>query len=497
MSVQTHVVIAGAGPAGLTLAIELARRGVSYRIVDRRAGAFEGSRGKGIQPRTLEIFADLGVVDRILAAGGPYPSQWIHDADGGREEQVIATAEATATEPYGAPWMVMQSRTEAILRERLDELGGAVEWHTEVTEVIQADAIRVGLRTPTGASALTCCYLVGADGGRSTVRGLLGIDFPGKTLGARAMVADLRMHGLDRRYWHRFNDGDMSRQLALCPLQGTDLIQLQAPVAAEGDVGTDMACVQALIDERTGGSDLRVEDIAWISVYRMSARLATHYRSGDVFLVGDAAHVHPPTGGQGLNTSIQDAYNLGWKLAAVCEGAADTLLDSYEDERRPVAEEMLGLSTRLLDAARQGDMRRGRDTRQLDIGYASSPLRYESPSRQYGPRAGDRAPDAWFTTRHGTRKRLFELTQGPRWTLMIFNSDEETTSWPAGVDVHHVGTDHELRDSDGVFQSAYAACDGDGFVIRPDGYIGAIAGAGHLETLYGYLRSLLLAGVHI
>lgn len=317
MSVQTHVVIAGAGPAGLTLAIELARRSVSYRIVDRRAGAFEGSRGKGIQPRTLEIFADLGVVDPILAAGGPYPSQWIHDADGGREEQVIATAEATATEPYGAPWMVMQSRTEAILRERLGELGGAVEWHTEVTDVIQADAIRVGLRTPAGASALTCRYLVGADGGRSTVRGLLGIDFPGKTLGARAMVADLRMHGLDRRYWHRFNDGDMSRQLALCPLQGTDLIQLQAPVAAEGDIDTDVASVQALIDQRTGGSDLRVDDVAWVSVYRMSARLATHYRSGDVFLVGDAAHVHPPTGGQGLNTSIQDAYNLGWKLAAV------------------------------------------------------------------------------------------------------------------------------------------------------------------------------------
>jgi 2-polyprenyl-6-methoxyphenol hydroxylase-like FAD-dependent oxidoreductase len=497
MSVQTHVVIAGAGPAGLTLAIELARRGVPYRIVDRRTGAFEGSRGKGIQPRTLEVFADLGVVDRILAAGGPYPSQWIHDADGGREEQAIATAGSTATEPYGAPWMVMQSRTEAILRERLGELGGAVEWDTEVTDVVQADAIRVGLRTPTEASAVTCRYLIGADGGRSTVRGLLGIDFPGKTLGVRAMVADLRMRGLDRRYWHRFNDGDMSRQLALCPLQGTDLIQLQAPVAAEGDIDTDVASVQALIDERTGGSDLRVDDIAWISVYRMSARLATHYRSGDVFLVGDAAHVHPPTGGQGLNTSIQDAYNLGWKLAAVCEGAADTLLESYEDERRPVAEEMLGLSTRLLDAARQGDMRRGRDTRQLDIGYALGSLPCESPLRQRGPRAGDRAPDAWFTTRHGTRKRLFELTQGPHWTLMLFNGDDAITPWPAGVDVHHVGADRELHDSDGVFQSAYAAGDGDAFLIRPDGYIGAITDAAHRETLVDYLRAFIPAHLHV
>lgn len=497
MSVQTHVVIAGAGPAGLTLAIELARRGVSYRIVDRRAGAFEGSRGKGIQPRTLEVFADLGVVDRILAAGGPYPRQWIHDAKGGREEQVIAMAEATATEPYGAPWMVMQSRTEAILRERLGELGGTVTWDTEVTDVVQTDAIHVGLRTATGDSAITCRYLVGADGGRSTVRALLGIDFPGKTLGVRAMVADLRMHGLDRRYWHRFNDGDMSRQLALCPLQGTDLIQLQAPVAVEGDIATDMTSVQALIDERTGRADLRVDDIAWISVYRMSARLATCYRSGGVFLVGDAAHVHPPTGGQGLNTSIQDAYNLGWKLAAACAGAADTLLDSYEDERRPVAGAMLGLSTRLLDAARQGDMRRGPETRQLDIGYAASPWQHESPPRRQGPRAGDRAPDVWFTTAHSARTRLFELTQGTHWTLVLFHSDDATAAWPAGVHVHHIGADRELNDTAGVFKSAYAASDGDGFLIRPDGYIGAIAGAGHLQTLAMYVRAFMPVNRHV
>lgn len=490
MSVPTHVVIAGAGPAGLTLAIELARRGVSYRIVDRRAGPFEGSRGKGIQPRTLEVFADMGVVDRMLAAGGPYPSQWIHDALGGREEQAIATAPGTDTEPYGAPWMVMQSRTEAILRERLGELGGAVTWDTEVTDVAQEETLRVGIRTAGADGMLTCRYLVGADGGRSTVRGRLGIDFPGKTLGVRAMVADLRLHGLDRRYWHRFQEGDMGRQLALCPLQGTDLVQLQAPVPAEGDIATDIAGVQALIDERTDRSDLRVEAIAWLSVYRMSARLATRYRSGNVFLIGDAGHVHPPTGGQGLNTSIQDAYNLGWKLAAACDGAPDALLDSYEDERRPVAEAMLGLSTRLLDAAKQGDIRRGRETRQLDIGYADSPLRYESPVRRYGVHAGDRAPDAWFTTRDGTRRRVFDLTQGPHWTLILFNGDDATIAWPAGIDVHRIGPDRELRD-DGSFRSTYGASDGDAFLIRPDGYIGAIVDAAGHDALADYARRYL------
>jgi hypothetical protein len=125
----------------------------------------------------------------------------------------------------------------------------------------------------------------------------------------------------------------------------------------------------------------------------MNARLADRYSDGRVFLVGDAAHIHPPTGGQGLNTSIQDAYNLGWKLAAVIGGAAATLLDSYESERRPVAAGMLGLATGLLEAAKRGDMRRGREVQQLDIGYPGSPLALAQPERVAGVLAGDRAPD--------------------------------------------------------------------------------------------------------
>lgn len=126
----------------------------------------------------------------------------------------------------------------------------------------------------------------------------------------------------------------------------------------------------------------------------MNARLAERYRVGRVFLVGDAAHAHPPTGGQGLNTSVQDAYNLGWKIAAVLRGAGEDMLDSYEAERRPVAETVLGLSTRVLDDQQRGGMRRGREVYQLDIGYPGSPLAKELPERENGIRAGDRAPDA-------------------------------------------------------------------------------------------------------
>ncbi|MFS2021473.1 FAD-dependent monooxygenase, partial [Massilia sp. CT11-108] len=220
-------------------------------------------------------------------------------------------------------------------------------------------------------------YVVGTDGGRSTVRHLLGIGFPGKTLGVRALVADVALTGLARDAWHRFNGDDMARRLEVCPLAGTDLFQVQAPVPPEGDVDLSAQALDALVRDRTGRDDVHVASVSWASAYTMNARLADRYRVGRVFLAGDAAHTHPPTGGQGLNTSVQDAYNLGWKLAAVLAGAPDDLLDTYEAERRPLAAAMLQLSTALLDAARRGgEMRRGRETRQLDLAYPDSPLAF-------------------------------------------------------------------------------------------------------------------------
>src|SRR5690606_37529769 len=184
--------------------------------------------------------------------------------------------------------------------------------------------------------------------------------------------------------------------VAICPLAGTDLFQIQDPIPLDGQADLSAEGLTALVFERTGRADLVVRSVSWASDYRMHARLADRYRVGRVFLVGDAAHAHPPTGGQGLNTSVQDAYNLGWKLAATLNGAREDLLDSYEAERRPVAQTMLGLSNRLLDAQKQSGMRREREVHQLDIGYRDSPLAKELPTRKGGIRAGDRAPDAPF-----------------------------------------------------------------------------------------------------
>lgn len=494
--VPTDVIICGAGAAGLTLALDLARRGVAFRLLEQSDAPFNGSRGKGIQPRTQELLEDLGVLDRMVAAGGFYPPQRVHQADGSHiDSPVVEVGVATPAEPYTLPLMVPQFLAEATLRERLAELGHRPEFGNAVVGFVQdGDGVTVEVEGRAGRSIQRARYLVGADGGRSFVRRTLGIGFPGRSLGARAVVADIALTGLSRDAWHRFNSEDKEAQMALCPLAGTDLFQLQAPVPLEGEVDLSAAGLMAMVAARTGRQDIRIDSVAWASAYAMSARLADHYRCGRVLLMGDAAHTHPPTGGQGLNTSMQDAYNLGWKLAAVLEGASQALLDTYEEERRPIAADMLGMATRLLDAARQGDMRRGREVQQLDLGYRQSTLSRHAADRS-GERlqAGDRAPDALLRGAAGQGRRLFEVFRGTHWTLFGF----ETTATPfaprSGLHIHRIGAGGELVDETGQVRTAYALSAGDWVLVRPDGYIAAIRAANDAAAMEDQLRDLGLA----
>ncbi|MGO4702054.1 FAD-dependent oxidoreductase [Dyella sp. 2RAB6] len=487
---KIDVLICGAGAAGLTLAIELARRGIAFRLVEKMDVPFHGSRGKGIQPRTLEVFEDLGIVDRIMAAGGLYPAVREYRGDGSHaESEVVERADPTPAEPYALPRMLPQYLTEAILRERLRELGHAPEFGCELIDFSQDEAgVVARLRKHGNDEVVHAQYLAGADGGRSFVRKALGVEFPGKTLGVRAIVADVTLAGLSRDAWHRFNDGSMERQLAVCPLAGTELFQIQAPIPMEGEVDLTAAGLTAMLHDRSGRSDLLVSSVSWASAYQMNARLADRYRMQHVFLIGDAAHIHPPTGGQGLNTSIQDAYNLGWKLAAVLRGAADALLDTYEQERRPVAAEVLGLSTQLLAAAKQGDMRRGRNVRQLDLGYTDSTLSLELPERVHGPYAGDRAPDAPMLGASGQPMRVSALLKGTHWTLFGYEADRACVPARPGLRIHIVGEGAELVDDGGHFQAGYAMSAGQWVLVRPDGYIAAIVGTKHLGAVEVFFR---------
>ncbi|MFC8231213.1 FAD-dependent monooxygenase [Streptomyces sp. NPDC057287] len=444
---ETDVLIAGAGPSGLALACDLARRGVRALVVEQAPSLFPGSRGKGIQPRTREVLDDLGVGDAVRAHGGAAPvgMTW---KDGERQGayDMFRRAAPTEAEPYGEPWTMPQWRTQEILLARLRELGGDVLFSAALTGLSQDDD-GVTARLTTGE--VRAAHLVAADGGRSTVRRALGITMEGEVVDpSPSLVADVRITeaALDRLNWHIFlSDAGM---VTLCPLPGTADFQLVAQFK-EGAPDTTPEGVRALVAARTHLSGDDVTEVRWSSDFRPRAALADRFREGRVFLTGDAAHVHSPAGGQGLNTSVQDAYNLGWKLGQVLlHGAPAGLLDTYEQERRPVAAEMLGLSTRI----HRGEQERGTAAQQLGLGYREGPL---ASGRAGLLEAGDRAPDGPA----GEGRRLFEAFAGPHFTLLA------------------VGTDAALPAHDGallrVLRTEAAEAYGKGlFLVRPDGYIG-------------------------
>jgi 2-polyprenyl-6-methoxyphenol hydroxylase-like FAD-dependent oxidoreductase len=489
----TDVLVCGAGAAGLTLAMDLARRGIGFRLVDMLPAPFPGSRGKGIQPRSQEVLEDLGILDRIVAAGGPYPPLREYRADGSTSESPFGEQrDPTPAEPYHLSLMSPQFLTEAAMRERLTELGGAVEFGQELVGFSQdAEGVTAHLAGAAGDETVRARYLVGSDGGRSFVRRTLDVGFPGQTLGVRAICADVVLKGLGRDAWHQFNVAGPGQQLAVCPLMGTDLIQLQGPVPLEGDVDLSARGLTRLVAARTGRDDIVIHSVSWASVYGMTARLADRYQVGRVFLTGDAAHTHPPTGAQGLNTSMQDTYNLGWKLAAVLAGAPEALLATYEEERRPIAAGMLGLATKLLVESDRGPMRRGREVHQLDLGYSGSSLALERPEGRDSICAGARAPDAPVRGAAGQPTRLFKLFQGPHWTLLGFEADRGSAVAPRpGLHIHIVGPRGDIIDDGGHVRDAYGVSPGDWVLIRPDGYVGTIVSGGEVSALDRYLAGV-------
>jgi 2-polyprenyl-6-methoxyphenol hydroxylase-like FAD-dependent oxidoreductase len=400
------ILIVGAGPTGLTLALDLQRRGIFCRLIEASNVPFIGSRGKGIQPRTLEVFDDLGVIEPILAAGGLYPRLRIHLGPFSiRAGSLGSSRQPTAGVPYPNLWMVPQSRTEAILRERLHTLGGRVEFNTALVTFRQ-DKESVSAELSNGET-VRADFLVGCDGGHSTVRKILRLNLEGETIDEKPMlVADVEVEGLDRRDWHVW-PSVKGGVVGLCPLPNTPLFQL---VGTAETMGTDL---ERAVHRATGQ---HIRRVVWQSIYQPAIRMVNRYRVGRLFLAGDAAHVHPPTGGQGLNTGVQDAYNLGWKLAHVTRGGPDSLLDSYQSERLPVAAAVLGLSKHLYQ---KRSIKRGALTDQLGLHYRQSPLSSGKSLGNLYP--GDRMPDLplpdgsrLFEHMRGTHATEFAAVEGPR-----------------------------------------------------------------------------------
>jgi pentachlorophenol monooxygenase len=521
------VLIAGAGPVGLTAAIELTRRGVDCRIVDPLLESRQYAKAVGVQPRTLEVFESMGVLGRILDAAVEMRGQivYVNGQNVGQVEFAIP-----ADVPFGFI-AIPQYATERILHDELALRGVEVERGLRVTGFEQdADGVRATLAGDGGEQTVQAGYLVGADGAHSTVRKALGLTFEGAAFEEQYMLGDVEVdwslpQGWALRAMHQ-TDGATDDLLVCIPLPGHGRYRMSMLVPPElsaapsqgiahgfeGDREPELHHIQAVLD-RLSPEPTTARNLRWSSVFRISHRIVDSYCRGRVFVAGDAAHIHPPTGAQGMNTGIQDAHNLAWKLALATTGhAAPGLLDSYDAERRPVGEEVVGRTVR---SAREGI---GADSTDVDyvirreaqllIDYADSPI--------VAPPAGGRASDATGLTRDAVTGplRLFTLL-GTSHTLLLY---ADGTAGPADVAQFERAADAAaaiaggdlnayliaapgadvagtvlplLRDAESNLATAYSADSSTGhssFLIRPDGYLGFAGAHDDVDALTAHLR---------
>jgi 2-polyprenyl-6-methoxyphenol hydroxylase-like FAD-dependent oxidoreductase len=528
LSQDDVTLIVGAGPTGLTLAIELARRGIPFRIIDRDAERPTTSRAIGTQARTIEVFRLMGIPESALEpAARP---QSLRFAERDRTLARVSLDQAAD----GSPRLISmdESDTERVLEERLEELGGRVERSMELTEFrVAGNRVAATVKGPGGTSEIKAKFLDGADGAHSTVRREARIGFAGAAYPERFVLADLDLD------WELSHDeghiwiGD-DGLVAVIPLPGQFRYRVIVPLPAayatkeyrtEAEVAAE---AETLLRQRSGVSLRRIGDPVWASTFRIQRRQAEHYRRGAIFLAGDAAHVHSPVGGQGMNTGIQDAFNLGWKLAlAARDQAAPGLLDTYEAERHPIARGVLRgthwgtrivlAQTSLMRALREfaipaivklTPVRRSilAAASQLSIGYRGSPLAVDANQENAGGwlrrntqglRAGDRIPDAaLIDPRDNEPVILFDLISRG-WALLLFpghNATSESIEMAERIAGHaHEavgdavrsylvmdassagGTDvNSLLDPAGEVSRNFGARDGLVALVRPDGYLG-------------------------
>lgn len=336
---DTDVLVVGAGPSGLTLAASLVKRGVATTVVDRQAAGANTSRAAVVNARTLEVLDDLDVARRLVEEGVEAPRFTIRD---GARILIPVDFSALPTDyPYSL--MVPQATTERLLLDRLSELGGTVIRPKVLTSVTQdADGATA---TFEDGDVIRARYIVGADGIHSTVRAQAGIGFKGGAYEESFTLADVRLRGYAPAdevilFWAK------AGLTVVAPLPG-DIFRIVAPVP-DAPEEPSAAFIQQILDERgVGAGRMVVTDLIWGSRFRIHHRVADTYRAGRLLLAGDAAHVHSPAGGQGMNLGIQDGVALADALAAVLGGAPDSVLDEYSAARRPIAQQVVEMTDRL------------------------------------------------------------------------------------------------------------------------------------------------------
>lgn len=503
------VLVVGAGPVGLALACELARHGIRPRIIEARETPLPFCRAIGVTSRTLEVYEDMGVARDMIDAG-----LWLTGtrvAVTGHPSQDL-TADLSDL-PYAALG-VPQGETERVLAAHLARSGIAVERSVRLTSLTQEGGIvRVDLEGPSGAQMDHARYVVGCDGAHSAVRHLLGIDFQGEAWPFPFMLGDVRLdwpqgeelpRGVALRAIRPLGEDTAPDLFIAIPLpeHGRYRVSMLAPepLTPSGDdvahgiqseqAGPSLADIQEVADRVLPRPPV-ASDLRWSSRFRISMRLAEHYRAGQVFIAGDATHIHPPTGGQGMNTGIQDAYNLAWKLALVLKGIAGPgLLDSYEAERQPVAE---GVIAQTVEESMSLGRGKGAPDRlantQVRVSYRGSPI--VAPASGDAPlQPGDRMPDMAGLRRRGVGfpLRLFDLLRGTAHVLItpvsgiadLARLEAEAEALQALLPLRAIAVAPGgsalpdpfgitlVEDADGTFAATLGA---DAALVRPDGYM--------------------------
>jgi 2-polyprenyl-6-methoxyphenol hydroxylase-like FAD-dependent oxidoreductase len=529
---KPDVLVVGAGPTGLTLAAQVHALGTRVRLVDRQLNRVHESRALAVQPRTLEVLRGLGLAQTLVERGNDTSQLRMHAG----ERVVPVRLFDVGLEDTAYPFLlfISQAETEAVLNEHLAEQGVAVERGVELIEFeAGGEAVLCTLRHgDERTERLHVRYLVGCDGAHSSVRRGAGIPFEGAAYPQTFVLADLEVDGeLERDVGHAFL-GERG-MLFFFPLgrPATWRMAGMRPPGGEGEqkrAEPTLAELQEIADAFTGRR-LRLRDPVWLTYFRLHHRHAAHYRAGRVFLAGDAAHVHSPAGAQGMNTGIQDAWNLGWKLALVAKGIADeALLDTYESERRPIGRFVLRFTDR---AAKFATSRSGvvrlvrtqlapllvplvlrpssarayffRTLAQLRINYRNSQAVEEGePALDRGPKAGDRLPDARIA-RDGQASWLQEAVAAPSFHLLLCGPSD---GWDADnfgavqqrygslVAVHRLAREAApgvLHDLGGQAFAGLGVDTAAQYLVRPDGHIGYRSSGTELGGVDRYLTHWL------
>lgn len=500
----TTVLVVGAGPTGLALAIQLALHGVAVRVIDAAPAPATTSRALGLQSRGIEVLERIGALGDLPQRSRSLLTMYYND--GPRTKMRLQVGRSVASLPKPT-LLISQAEVEGALRRRFGELGGTIEWSTRLVAADQDDhGVGVTMADAADAeSSLRVDWLVGCDGAHSRVRRTAKIDFPGAKIIDRLLMIDVRAD------WPYDPDGsvtwmDSSRMLSLTALPDGvwRVFSEPGPEVADGLTKSEITdLVLAEFGRRSGMGAETVCDVVWATEFRIHRRLAETFRRGRILIAGDAAHIQSPTGGQGQNTGLGDAENLGWKLGLVATGRADPrLLDSYDAERRRLAAKVLAATSGAVGIMLP-DRRWKRVVRdlvvmpafripavqrklwqiasQLNISYRTGPLAAPSPRWGRRPRPGERMPDIACRRADGTATSV-QPALGGRWAVIA--ADQSTAD-------RHLATLAEWVGSEQAFTLIPAARGiSDVVIVRPDGHVGW-RGEPAPEKLSAWLKQIL------